>query len=191
MLSAWWVVLGCWLLLLLLDNYIFHLTTIDRHAFIFQLFCDVEENICRQWNRERGERGESTYDEKMWVNALSHSFNSEFEPYWGVYKSFSITSYRTDLCISLTPGSMKLMCTSNRFSDLVGRFERPDRRNRWDSPLFELVPFRGNISYDDDLYVLFYFIKRHFMISFKSWQIGSWSVLYSKKRINRLKNYRY
>ncbi|CAA6661234.1 unnamed protein product [Spirodela intermedia] len=50
------------------------------------LFCDVEENICRQWNRERGERGESTYDEKI-------------------------------------------------FSDLVRRFERPDRRNRWDSPL--------------------------------------------------------
>jgi tRNA uridine 5-carbamoylmethylation protein Kti12 len=26
----------------------------------------------------------------------------------------------------------------------VRRFERPDRRSRWDSPLFELVPSRGN-----------------------------------------------
>ncbi|XP_078439210.1 KTI12-like, chromatin associated protein [Wolffia australiana] len=60
------------------------------------LFCDVEENICRQWNVERRERGDPTYDEKI-------------------------------------------------FSDLVGRFERPDRRNRWDSPLFELTPFRDGI----------------------------------------------
>lgn len=28
------------------------------------------------------------------------------------------------------------------FEDLVRRFEKPDRRNRWDSPLFELWPLR-------------------------------------------------
>jgi len=33
---------------------------------------------------------------------------------------------------------------SNIFEDLVRRFENPDRRNRWDSPLFELFPSRGN-----------------------------------------------
>ncbi|RWW09971.1 hypothetical protein BHE74_00016452 [Ensete ventricosum] len=27
-----------------------------------------------------------------------------------------------------------------KFEDLVRRFEKPDRRNRWDSPLFELFP---------------------------------------------------
>uniref|UniRef100_A0ACD6A2I3 Uncharacterized protein n=2 Tax=Avena sativa TaxID=4498 RepID=A0ACD6A2I3_AVESA len=31
---------------------------------------------------------------------------------------------------------------SNIFEDLVSRFERPDRRSRWDSPLFELAPSR-------------------------------------------------
>ncbi|KAK9052185.1 hypothetical protein SSX86_028813 [Deinandra increscens subsp. villosa] len=32
------------------------------------------------------------------------------------------------------------------FEDLVRRFERPDRRNRWDSPLFELWPFKDRID---------------------------------------------
>ncbi|XP_020080030.1 protein KTI12 homolog [Ananas comosus] len=32
------------------------------------------------------------------------------------------------------------------FEDLVRRFERPDRRNRWDSPLFELFPSRDEIN---------------------------------------------
>ncbi|XP_039772947.1 protein KTI12 homolog isoform X2 [Panicum virgatum] len=34
---------------------------------------------------------------------------------------------------------------SNIFEDLVRRFENPDRRNRWDSPLFELFPSRDAI----------------------------------------------
>ncbi|TVU25695.1 hypothetical protein EJB05_28200, partial [Eragrostis curvula] len=34
---------------------------------------------------------------------------------------------------------------SNIFEDLVTRFEKPDRRNRWDSPLFELFPSRDEI----------------------------------------------
>lgn len=34
---------------------------------------------------------------------------------------------------------------SNIFEDLVRRFERPDRRSRWDSPLFELFPTREEI----------------------------------------------
>jgi hypothetical protein len=29
---------------------------------------------------------------------------------------------------------------SNRFKDLAGRFETPDSRNRWDSPLFTVTP---------------------------------------------------
>ncbi|KAL4569484.1 hypothetical protein LXL04_025122 [Taraxacum kok-saghyz] len=32
------------------------------------------------------------------------------------------------------------------FEDLVRRFETPDRRNRWDSPLFELFPFKNEIN---------------------------------------------
>ncbi|KAJ4850955.1 hypothetical protein Tsubulata_011538 [Turnera subulata] len=32
------------------------------------------------------------------------------------------------------------------FEDLARRFERPDRRNRWDSPLFELWPSRHGIQ---------------------------------------------
>lgn len=34
----------------------------------------------------------------------------------------------------------------NIIEDLVRRFERPDRRNRWDSPLFELFPSRDGIE---------------------------------------------
>ncbi|CAN6177590.1 unnamed protein product [Urochloa humidicola] len=34
---------------------------------------------------------------------------------------------------------------SNIFEDLGRRFEKPDRRNRWDSPLFELFPSRDGI----------------------------------------------
>uniref|UniRef100_A0A5B6YV38 Protein KTI12 homolog n=1 Tax=Davidia involucrata TaxID=16924 RepID=A0A5B6YV38_DAVIN len=55
------------------------------------LYCDVEETHCRKWNEERKEKGEASYDDKI-------------------------------------------------FEDLVRRFEKPDRRNRWDSPLFELFP---------------------------------------------------
>ncbi|PSR88401.1 hypothetical protein CEY00_Acc31469 [Actinidia chinensis var. chinensis] len=61
------------------------------------LYCDVEENHCRNWNEERRERGEAAYEDKI-------------------------------------------------FEDLVRRFERPDRRNRWDSPLFELWPFKDGIE---------------------------------------------
>ena len=32
------------------------------------------------------------------------------------------------------------------FEDLVRRFEKPDRRNRWDSPLFELWPHKDGIE---------------------------------------------
>ncbi|XP_016899904.2 protein KTI12 homolog [Cucumis melo] len=32
------------------------------------------------------------------------------------------------------------------FEDLVRRFERPDSRNRWDSPLFELFPLKDGID---------------------------------------------
>ncbi|KAL6983366.1 hypothetical protein U1Q18_016752 [Sarracenia purpurea var. burkii] len=61
------------------------------------LYCDVEETQCRKWNEERRERGETSYDDKI-------------------------------------------------FEDLVRRFERPDRRNRWDSPLFEVFPSRDSIE---------------------------------------------
>lgn len=32
------------------------------------------------------------------------------------------------------------------FEDLVRRFEKPDRRNRWDSPLFELWPHKDGVE---------------------------------------------
>lgn len=34
----------------------------------------------------------------------------------------------------------------NIFEDLIRRFERPDSKNRWDSPLFELFPSRSGIE---------------------------------------------
>lgn len=61
------------------------------------LFCDVEETHCRDWNKERREKDEPSYDD----------------------------------CI---------------FEDLIRRFEKPDNRNRWDSPLFELWPFKDGIE---------------------------------------------
>ncbi|PWA82256.1 KTI12-like protein [Artemisia annua] len=61
------------------------------------LFCDVEETQCRDWNKERREKDEPSYDDRI-------------------------------------------------FEDLVRRFERPDSRNRWDSPLFELFPFKEGID---------------------------------------------
>ncbi|WCJ22130.1 hypothetical protein M5689_004231 [Euphorbia peplus] len=61
------------------------------------VFCDVEETECQNWNKERREKGEDTYEDTI-------------------------------------------------FEDLVRRFERPDRRNRWDSPLFELWPFKDGIQ---------------------------------------------
>ncbi|KVH96187.1 Chromatin associated protein KTI12 [Cynara cardunculus var. scolymus] len=61
------------------------------------LFCDVEETHCRDWNNERREKDEPSYNDRI-------------------------------------------------FEDLVRRFERPDRRNRWDSPLFELWPFKDGIE---------------------------------------------
>ncbi|KAK0573457.1 hypothetical protein LWI29_008319 [Acer saccharum] len=36
------------------------------------------------------------------------------------------------------------------FEDLVRRFEKPDRRNRWDSPLFELWPHKNGIEKSSD-----------------------------------------
>eukprot|EP00268_Persea_americana_P034920 TRINITY_DN34521_c1_g1_i2.p1 TRINITY_DN34521_c1_g1~~TRINITY_DN34521_c1_g1_i2.p1 ORF type:complete len:209 (+),score=13.95 TRINITY_DN34521_c1_g1_i2:182-808(+) len=61
------------------------------------LYCDTDENQCREWNKERGVNGQATYDDKI-------------------------------------------------FEDLVRRFEKPDRRNRWDSPLFELWPSKDGIN---------------------------------------------
>lgn len=61
------------------------------------LFCDVEETQCRDWNKERREKDEPSYDDRI-------------------------------------------------FEDLVRRFERPDSRNRWDSPLFELFPSKDGID---------------------------------------------
>ncbi|XP_008802903.2 protein KTI12 homolog isoform X2 [Phoenix dactylifera] len=61
------------------------------------IFCDTEENHCREWNNKRSEMGECSYDTKI-------------------------------------------------FEDLVRRFEKPDSRNRWDSPLFELFPSRDGVK---------------------------------------------
>ncbi|KAF5741691.1 hypothetical protein HS088_TW10G00695 [Tripterygium wilfordii] len=61
------------------------------------VYCDVEETHCRKWNEERMNKGEASYDDKI-------------------------------------------------FEDLARRFERPDRRNRWDSPLFELWPCKDGIE---------------------------------------------
>ncbi|KAJ7548516.1 hypothetical protein O6H91_07G014800 [Diphasiastrum complanatum] len=61
------------------------------------LFCDVEEQECRAWNKKRQDEGSPCYVDKI-------------------------------------------------FDDLVRRFERPERRNRWDSPLFELRPHEDAIT---------------------------------------------
>lgn len=68
------------------------------------IYCDVEEEHCREWNTVRGGKGESTYDDKI-------------------------------------------------FEDLVRRFERPDRRNRWDSPLFELWPSKDEVQQSSEAIV--------------------------------------
>lgn len=39
-------------------------------------------------------------------------------------------------CVALFPPYVP----EHRFEDLAGRFERPDPRNRWDAPLFTVVP---------------------------------------------------
>ncbi|XP_042416662.1 protein KTI12 homolog [Zingiber officinale] len=39
------------------------------------------------------------------------------------------------------------------FEDLVQRFEKPERRNRWDSPLFELFPSKDGISQSSSVIV--------------------------------------
>lgn len=62
------------------------------------LYCDTDENQCREWNKEREEKGQTTYND-------------------------------------------------NIFEDLVRRFEKPDRRNRWDSPLFSLWPAKDGIEH--------------------------------------------
>lgn len=82
-----------------IKGYRYELWCIARAAGIRYcvLFCDVDETRCREWNMERGDRGEASYDDGV-------------------------------------------------FEDLVRRFERPERRNRWDSPLFELFPSRDGIE---------------------------------------------
>lgn len=35
------------------------------------------------------------------------------------------------------------------FEDLAGRFERPDARNRWDSPLYTVKPLEGDFQSDE------------------------------------------
>ncbi|XP_049937037.1 protein KTI12 homolog [Nymphaea colorata] len=61
------------------------------------VYCDTEEDECRKWNKERGDRGKIMYSDKV-------------------------------------------------LDDLIRRFEKPDRRNRWDYPLFELFPSKDGIN---------------------------------------------
>ncbi|KMZ63577.1 putative Protein KTI12 [Zostera marina] len=61
------------------------------------LFCDTEDNHCREWNTERTTKKEESYNDTI-------------------------------------------------FEDLIRRFEKPDNRNRWDSPLFELWPAKDGIK---------------------------------------------
>ncbi|KAJ0972140.1 hypothetical protein J5N97_020099 [Dioscorea zingiberensis] len=65
------------------------------------LFCDTKEDFCREWNKNRADKGESSYDVDI-------------------------------------------------FEDLVRRFEKPDKRNRWDSPLFELFPSNDGIKQESE-----------------------------------------
>lgn len=82
-----------------IKGYRYELWCIARAAGIRYcvVFCDTEESLCREWNKKREDKGESSYNDKI-------------------------------------------------FEDLVRRFEKPDRRNRWDSPLFELFPSRDAIE---------------------------------------------
>ncbi|CAN7058327.1 unnamed protein product [Brassica oleracea var. botrytis] len=82
-----------------IKGYRYELWCIARAAGIRYcvVYCDVDEAGCREWNKERSDRGEASYVD----------------------------------CV---------------FEDLVRRFERPERRNRWDSPLFELYPSQDGIE---------------------------------------------
>uniref|UniRef100_M8CMB1 Protein KTI12-like protein n=1 Tax=Aegilops tauschii TaxID=37682 RepID=M8CMB1_AEGTA len=85
-------------------------------------FCDTEVDHCRDWNVKRQEKGEPSYDSNMlWKDLLLYRVYGESN---GLFVSFSLPS---------------------RFEDLARRFERPDSRSRWDSPLFELFPSREEI----------------------------------------------
>lgn len=50
----------------------------------------------------------------------------------------------------------------NIFDDLLRRFERPDRRNRWDSPLYEILPQRDGVEKSSTAItdVVFYLTKK-------------------------------
>ncbi|KAF4390706.1 hypothetical protein G4B88_015596, partial [Cannabis sativa] len=87
------------LILLNVGRVLYELWCLARAAGIRYcvLFCDVEKTLCRKWNEERREKGQPSYDDKI-------------------------------------------------FDDLSSRFETPDRRNRWDSPLFELCPHKDGVD---------------------------------------------
>ncbi|XP_026388379.1 protein KTI12 homolog isoform X2 [Papaver somniferum] len=81
-----------------IKGYRYELWCLARAAGI--RYCVVrtfEESSCREWNKERIEKAEGSYNNKI-------------------------------------------------FEDLIRRFEKPDRRNRWDCPLFELYPSKDRIE---------------------------------------------
>uniref|UniRef100_A0A0E0HC09 Protein KTI12 homolog n=1 Tax=Oryza nivara TaxID=4536 RepID=A0A0E0HC09_ORYNI len=94
------------------------------------LFCDTEVDHCREWNTKRQEKGEPTYDNNM------------YRSYWVIMEGGRLWQVRAEeeYCGGRVAGDRR-----ERFDDLVSRFEKPDRRNRWDSPLFELFPSRDGV----------------------------------------------
>ncbi|CAN1314038.1 Protein KTI12 homolog [Linum perenne] len=59
----------------------------------------------------------------------------------------SIKGYRYELwCLARRKEKGEAAYVDAIFDDLARRFERPDSRNRWDSPLFELHPSRDGIE---------------------------------------------
>lgn len=78
-------------------------------------------------------------------------------------------TWRVCLPPSLMPATGVLLPSfplpEHSFEDLAGRFERPDPRNRWDAPLFTVVPGKH-------LEVCFYFFLQpmHVFTSQSDWK---------------------
>jgi protein KTI12 len=76
---------------------------------LIQVHCGTPINLARQWNSEKGEGG---YPEDVYVSTFVCKTTREID---------------------------QLAYTCFRFQELITRYEEPDGRNRWDSPLFTVI----------------------------------------------------
>lgn len=92
-------------------------------VFLLKVYCLTSHDVSSAWNSSRD--AAEQYAQDVWVSNL-HSVESVFSFFPSVSLSFVIIWL--DLC---------------SFDALVSRFEAPDSRNRWDSPLFTILKDDG------------------------------------------------